>query len=171
MKTLARPLLAAALACALVACRIPDTTMENGAIMLYGSVVTLHVDGAPKADIAADGTFDIDGKAVAITPAERDLLAQYNRSVRSVHQSGVAMGKAGIETAANALADKVSPAPAKAGTAAEAALQDPSLDICKDTAAIKAVQDRLATQLAAFRPYASIVGASDASDCTTGGKG
>lgn len=35
MKAIARPLLAAALACSLAACHIPDTTMENGAIKLY----------------------------------------------------------------------------------------------------------------------------------------
>jgi hypothetical protein len=42
--------------------------------------------------------------------------------------------------------------------------------LCLDTAAIKAAQDRLATQLAAFKPYASIVGASDVADCRSDAK-
>lgn len=173
MKATVRPLLAVALACTLAACHIPDTTMENGAIRLYGDVVTLHVDGAPGADIAADGGLTIDGKAVDITPVERGLLTQYNRSVRSVHETGVAMGKAGIETAAKAIAAKASSTPDQADTAAKAGagqLQDLTLDICKDTVAIKAAQDQLATQLAAFKPYASIVSASDAADCVKDSK-
>jgi hypothetical protein len=40
-----------------------------------------------------------------------------------------------------------------------------SLDICKAEAAIKTAQDQLAGQLAAFKPYASIVSASDVADC------
>lgn len=173
MKATVRPLLAAALACTLAACHIPDTTMENGAIKMYGDVVTLHVDGAPEADIASDGGFTIDGKAVATTPAERELLAQYNRSVRSVHETGLAMGKAGIETAARAIAAKASSTPGKADAAAETGaskLQDLTLGICKATAAIKLAQDQLATQLAAFKPYAAIVGANDAADCVKDAK-
>ena len=168
MKAIVRPLFAASLACTLAACHVPDTTMENGAIRLYGDVVTLHVDGAPEADIASDGGFNIDGKAVATTPAERDLLAQYNRSVRAVRETGLAMGKAGIETAARAIAAKASSTPDKADATTKTGagqLQNLSLDICKDTAAIKTAQDQLAAQLAVFKPYASIVGADDASDC------
>ena len=173
MKATVRPLLAAALACTLAACHIPATTMENGAIKLYGDVVTLHVDGAPEADIASDGGFTIDDKAVATTPAERELLAQYNRSVRSVHETGLAMGKAGIETAAKAIAAKASSTPGKADTAAETGaskLQNLTLDICKATAAIKLAQDQLATQLATFKPYAAIVGADDVADCVKDAK-
>jgi hypothetical protein len=131
-------------------------------------VVTLHVDGTPEADIASDGGFTVDGKSVATTPVERDLLVQYNRSVHAVHETGVAMGKAGIETAAKAIAAKASSTPGDADTAAEAGaskLKDMTLDICKATAAIKLAQDQLATQLTAFKPYAAIVGADDAADC------
>ena len=92
MKTTIRPLLAAALACTLAACHIPDTTMENGAIKLYGDVVTLHVDGAPEADIAADGGLTIAGKSVDTTPAERGLLAQYNRSASDASAGTTRLG-------------------------------------------------------------------------------
>jgi hypothetical protein len=168
MKATIRPLLAAALACTLAACHIPDTTMENGAIKLYGDVVTLHVDGAPEADIASDGSLTIDGKNVATTPAERGLLAQYSRSVHAVHETGLAMGKASIETAAKALAAKASSTPGNADTVAEAGasrLKEITLGICRATAAIKLAQDQLAAQLAAFKPYASIVSADDVTSC------
>lgn len=160
-------------ACTLAACNIPSTTMENGAITLYGNRVTLRVIGSPKATIGADGAFTVDGNAVTTTPAERSLLAQYNQAVRSVHDTGLAMGKAGVETAAKAVEDKLSSTPDKADKTAEAGagqLKDLSLGICKAEATIKAAQDQLATQLAAFKPYASIVSASDVSDCESDAK-
>ena len=163
-----------ALLCTLfAACSIPDTVMENGAIKLYGDVVVLHVDGAPEADIASDGGFTINGKSVEVTPAERVLLAQYNHSVRDVRNAGVAMAKTGAETAIRAATAKASSTPDKAGAVAKAGagqLQDLSLNICKDTAAIKAAQDQLATQLAAFRPYAAIVSTADMTDCANDAK-
>jgi hypothetical protein len=40
-----------------------------------------------------------------------------------------------------------------------------SLGICKDTAGIKTVQDQLAAQLPAFKPYASIVSSASVDSC------
>ena len=171
MNTSARLLLPIAMACILAACHIPDTTMENGAIKLYGDTVALQVAGSPKATIGADGAFAIDGKAVSVTPAERELLVRYNQSVHSVHDTGLAMGRSGIETAAKAIKDKISSTPDQANQTAEAGadeLKKLNLDICKAEAAIKDTQDQLATQLAAFKPYASIVSASDVTDCENG---
>lgn len=171
MNRSARPLTLALLACLLAACNVgivPDAVMENGAIKLYGDAVTLDVDGAPNAAITADGGFTVDGTAVAVTPAERDLLAQYNRSVHDVRETGLAMGKAGVSKAVKSVAAVVSPASGPADKAAEAGpdrLAQLSLDICRHTTAIKAAQDQLATQLTAFKPYASIVSAADVARC------
>lgn len=173
MNTFARPLFLVALACILAACHIPSTTMENGAITLHGDTVTLRVAGSPKATIATDGMLAIDGKAVSVTPAERSLLVRYNQSVHSVHDTGLAMGKAGVETAAKAVKDKISSTPNQADKTAEAGageLKKLSLDICKAEATIKDAQDQLAVQLAAFKPYASIVSASDVTDCENDAK-
>lgn len=168
MKAAIRPLLAAVLACALAACHAPDTLMADGAIKLYGDVVALHVDGSPDADITADGSLLIDDKAVATTPAERDLLVRYNRGVRAVREAGLAMGKAGIETAAKAVVGAASSTTGQADTAGRrdaGPWQELTLRICRATAAIEQAQDQLASQLTAFRPYASIIGAHDAADC------
>lgn len=168
MKAPIRLLLLAMTASTLAACNIPDTTMENGAITLYGNQVTLRVAGSPKARIDADGSFVVDGKAVTTTPAERNLLAQYNQSVRSVHETGLAMGKAGVHMAAKAVMASTSSAPDAADKAAETGagkMQKLSLDICQAMTSIKTVQDQLATQLTSFKPYASIVEASDITDC------
>ncbi|KRB35327.1 hypothetical protein ASD82_13740 [Rhodanobacter sp. Root179] len=147
--------------------------MANGAITLDGNQVTLRVIGASKATIDADGAFTVDGKPVVTTPAERSLLAQYNQSVRSVHDTGLAMGKAGVRMAAKAVVASTSSAPANAGETAGAGagqMQQLSLDICKAQASIKTAQDQLATQLASFKPYASIVSSSDVADCESGAK-
>jgi hypothetical protein len=173
MKDLARPLLLAALACTLAACNTPDTVMANGAITLDGNQVNLRVIGASKATIDADGTFTVDGKPVVTTPAERSLLAQYNQSVRSVHETGLAMGKAGVRMAAKAVVASTSSAPGNAGETAEAGaghMQQLSLDICNAQASIKTAQDQLATQLASFKPYASIVSSSDVAVCESDAK-
>lgn len=168
MKAFARPLLLAVLTCTLAACNTPDTIMENGAITLDGDQVTLRVISASKATIDADGTFAVDGKPVVTTPAERSLLARYNQGVRSVHDTGLAMGKTGGHIAAKAIEASTSSAPGDAGKEAEAGsakIQQLSLDICKAEASIKTAQDQLAAQLAAFKPYASIVSSSDVADC------
>jgi hypothetical protein len=147
--------------------------MEDGAITLYGNTVALRVMGASKATIDADGTFAVDGKTVATTPAERSLLVQYNQSVRSVHATGLAMGEAGIRMTTKAIAASASSARGNADKAAEAGtdkMKELGLDICKAQASIKAAQDQLATQLAAFKPYASIVEASDIADCESDAK-
>lgn len=168
MKHAHRTLIAVALACSLAACHIPDTTMENGAIRLYGEVVTLHVDGAAEASIAADGGFTVDGNAVAITPAERTLLAQYNHSVQDVHNTGLAIGKAGVSMATKAIAAAASSSSDNADKTTKAGsdrIEKLSIDICKDTAAIKDAQDQLAAQLTAFKPYAAIVSADGVASC------
>jgi hypothetical protein len=85
-----------------------------------------------------------------------------------VANTGLARGKVGIETAVKAIAAKASSTTSNADTAANAVadqLQDLTLNICKDTTAIKVAQNQLATRLVAFKPYASIVSASDAADC------
>jgi hypothetical protein len=147
--------------------------MENGAITLDGNKVTLRVAGSPKATIDVDGAFVIDGNPVATTPTERDLLTQYNRSVRSVHDTGLAMGKAGIRMATKAVVAGTSSTPDNAGKTAEAGVGQMgklSLGICRAMASIKTTQDQLATQLATFKPYASIASASDVTDCTKDAK-
>ncbi|MBD8873911.1 DUF2884 family protein [Rhodanobacter sp. DHB23] len=173
MKAPVRPLLLATLACVLAACSTPDTVMENGAIALYGNTVTLRVPGSPNAVIGADGTLTVDGKPVPATPAQRVLLAQYNQSVQDVRRTGLAMGKAGIGMAAKAITAAASSSSGNAGKAADAGadqMKTLSLDICRDTAAIKAAQDQLAMQLAAFKPYAAIVGATSVTDCMNDAK-
>ena len=172
MKITVRPILFVALACTLTACNMPDTTMENGAITLRGDTVTLHVEGKPKAVIDADGSFIVDGKTIATTPAERQLLTRYVDGVRGIHATGVSMGKTGISMAAKAVAAASSSSTAadKAANEGSDRMTSLSRQICMDTAAIKAAQDELAAQLDAFRPYAGIVTASDVADCQSDGK-
>lgn len=168
MKTTIRLLLAATMAAALAACHAPETAMTtgNGAILLYGDTITLRVIDAPKATIGADGAFAIDGKTVAVTPAERSLLIDYNRNVRNVHEIGLAMGTTGIKMATKAVEDKLSATPDQADKVAEASnLKKLSLGICKAEVAIKGAQDQLAAQMTAFKPYATIISASDVTDC------
>lgn len=166
LKTLA----IATLVCIMTACNVPDTIMENGAITLKGDAVTLHLISAPRAVIHADGSFVVDGKSIAVTPAERALLVRYYQSVHAVYETGAAMGKAGVDMAAKVVTAAASSSTDKAAADVSGRVASLSQDICKDTAAIKAAQDQLAAQLDAFKPYAFIVSASDVTGCQTDAK-
>jgi hypothetical protein len=174
MKTTIHLFLAATMAVSLTACHAPQTAIAtgNGAILLYGDTITLRVIDTPKATISADGAFAIDGKTVTVTPAERSLLIDYNRNVRNVHETGLAMGKTGIKMATKAVENKLSATPDQADKIAEASnMKKLSLGFCKAEVAIKAAQDQLAAQLPAFKPYAAVIGTSEVTDCESGTKG
>jgi hypothetical protein len=144
--------------------------MMNGAITLKDNVLTLHAKDAPDALINSDGTLQIDGKDVPVTPAQRGLLMLYFQNVVDVHQTGTEMGKVGAGIGANALKDSIAGKSktekdddAKAGSAQ---LKTLGLKICQDQANIANVQDQLAAQLPAFKPYSHIADAHAGDKCT-----
>ncbi|WP_329740604.1 DUF2884 family protein [Dyella sp. A6] len=143
-------------------------SMANGTIILHADEVSLHVGGAPDASIEANGDFAVDGHKVATTAAEHALLAAYVQNVRDVREKGLSMGKTGVNMAVKAVSAAVSSSSGSADKAADAGskrIKTLNMAICNDTAAIKQAQDALGNQLAAFKPYATIVGAADVSDC------
>lgn len=166
----ARTITLLALCVALSACDVPDTSMMNGAITLKDNVLTLHAKDAPDALIASDGTLQIDGKAVSVTPAQRGLLMLYFQNVMDVHQTGTEMGKVGANIGANALKDTIAGKSktekddhAKAGSGQ---LKTLGLKVCRDQANIANVEDQLAAQLPAFKPYSHIADAHAGDKCT-----
>ncbi|WP_147293324.1 hypothetical protein [Dyella monticola] len=158
-----------ALCAAVSACNTNDTSMMDGAITLKDNVVTLHVDGKPDALIDAGGALQIDGKPVAVTSSERGLLMLYVQSVLDVHQTGLDMGKIGAGIGAKELKDSLNgkskaekDQDAEAGTAQIKTLAG---KMCQDKASMKSVQDQLAAQLPAFKPYGQIISVSDVNEC------
>lgn len=147
-----------------------DTTMMNGAIVLKDKHVVLSPTDQPKAAIDSSGNLTIDDKAVSVTPAQQALLMAYYMNVVDVHNTGVKMAKAGGKVALQALAHAGSTSKEDKAKDAAQELADMSLDICKDTAGIKTVQDQLGVQLPAFKPYASIVSNASVDSCVNEAK-
>jgi hypothetical protein len=164
--------------CGLVAAcsNAPDwssTTIANGTIILRHGQVTLRTSGVPEAVIMASGDFTIDGKAVAVTPDQRQQLQRYYQGALAVREHGIATGKAGVAVAGAAvagIADAITSGDSeqinKHVNAKAELVEQKAMKICLDIAQIKAAQGALATQLPAFRPYAGLLEA-DAYDCKT----
>jgi len=147
-----------------------DTTMMNGAIVLKDKHVVLSPADQPKAAIDASGNLTIDDKAVSVTPAQQALLMAYYMNVVDVHNIGIKMAKAGGKVALQALAHTGTASKEDKAKGAAQELADMSLDICKDTAGIKTVQDQLGAQLPAFKPYANIVSNASVDSCVNEAK-
>ena len=158
-----------ALCAAISACDAPDTTMANGRITLKDNVVTLHTDGAPDALIGSDGNLQIGNATLPVTPAQHGLLMLYFQNVADVHNTGAEMGKVGAGMGVKALKDsfdgKSKAEKDQHANAGADQLKTLEHKICQDHANIKNVQDQLAAQLPAFKPYADIVTGKYVTDC------
>jgi hypothetical protein len=168
-----RTILLLALIAATTACNIPSTTIsngKNGRITLSNDVVTLHVEGSPDATIDTSGDLTIDDKPVSTTPSQKGLLMLYVQNVKAIHDQALSLGSAGAKLGLAAMKDKLSgqdddAAKKQRDNQAKQQAQDFALKMCQDQADIKAVQDQLATQFAAFKPYGGILQDKDIADC------
>lgn len=162
-----RSLACTALLCILLAAcgRNSDTTIasDNGSIHLRDGVAVIQVSGQPDARVSGDGELSIDGKPVTLSPDQHDLLKQYYVGVYKIRSEGVATGKAGAALAGQAVGSVMSglahgdidrigkDIQAQAGkVTAQAAV------ICDSLEQLRAAQDAIAAQVAAFRPYATL---------------
>ncbi len=133
--------------------------------------IAVHARMAPDAHVSSDGTLSVSGKTLATTPLQQNLLRRYFASVIALHDDAIATGKAGIETAKQAIGS-LATAAASRDTAgldksidAKATVVDKSAArVCRDLSAIVSTQDAIAASLPAFRPYA-LVRERNLSDC------
>lgn len=141
-----------------------STTIADGGIVLQGDEVTLHGTGGTEAFLDAAGRLVIDGRDVAVDATQRQLLQQYYQGARAVREHGMATGKAGAVVAVQSLKNAATQmtggdskqAEAKLDAATQRISQEASR-ICLDIRQIRTAQDRLATSLAAFKPFAAII--------------
>lgn len=133
--------------------------------------IAVHAKSAPDAIVNPAGDLSIDGKAVALTPDQRDLLKQYYAQVMAVRDDGIATGKAGAAMAGHAMGSVASGLahgnPDSIGPAIEArakGVEAKAMAVCNDVAALQAKQDAIANALPVFKPYALING-KEVSDC------
>ena len=169
MKHLLVFLVAACFAATLTAC--DGDTIGSHHLSLKNGVLTAHVHGQPDATISAEGDLKIDGKPVAVTPAQHDLLKKYYGDVVAIRTAGIETGKAGAAMAGHAIGavaqglahgnpDSIGP---KIDAQAKK-IEDKALAVCDDVAVLQSTQDAIAASLPAFKPYATFDG-TKTSDC------
>lgn len=141
-----------------------STSIANGGIIVRGEKVALHGAGNAEAHLDAAGDLTIDGRDVSLDTEQRQLLRQYYQGARAVREHGIATGKAGAALAAKSLESAAKQVVAGGDEHAEAGFDDANArvgqqaaKICLDLRQIKAAQDRLATTLPAFKPFAGII--------------
>lgn len=150
-----------------------DTDVINGHITLHDGRVTIKASGVPDATVDQNGQLAIDGHDVAVNDAQRALLQRYNGAARQMREDAIATGKAGVATATKelgAVAGKMTGADTAEQTKqkveeAAANVKQSAAKICEDVADMKTAQDALATQLDAFKPYATAVSDEHVEKC------
>ena len=150
-----------------------DVSIDN-AIGLEDGHIAVHAPGQPDADITATGDLSIAGNAIAATPAQHDLLKSYYAAAMAIRDHGIATGKAGAQVASTALTS-VAKGLASGHTdqidgevnASAAKVEAQAAKICEDLQQLGTLQNSLAAQLEAFRPYATIK-PDEAEKCLSG---
>jgi hypothetical protein len=141
--------------------------LQNEAI-----TVSHNTPNLPVAKITPQGDFIVDGKTIAITAAQREALLEYRKQLIAVATQGIAVGKQGAalglqaasNAIANALAGKSDDEIQKKVEAQTAGIRQAAAKICDRLPALMTSQQKLAAEVPAFKPYATMT-QSDIDDC------
>jgi len=125
-----------------------------------------------KAQITPQGELLIDGKPVAATPEQRQLLLDYRHRIIGIAEAGMAIGTQGADLGMHAAGAALSGVfSGKSDAEIEAAIkpqtdriQAAALELCKRLPDLRAAQQQLATAMPAFKPYATMT-QEDVDDC------
>lgn len=156
------------IAAVLAGCSPGIHTLDNS-ITFDSSGMVVHAPGRGSAHVDRNGELSIDGKAIAVTPAQRQLLQRYYRQARDLMGSSKAMGEHGIAMAARGIGDAITSifhhdsATANRRMEAESQRMEQAADkLCTDIKALGTTQQAIATAIPAFAPY----GSHDRLECT-----
>jgi hypothetical protein len=148
-----------------------DVSLHDGALAVRNGQVVIAGANGTEARVSSDGRLTIGGEEVAVSDAQRAQLVTYAKAATAVVQDAAATGVAGAAvgaTAANGivaglakgdLSDLKTKIESQAGEVERQALK-----LCDDLMAMRAAQQALTAELAAFRPYA-VISEHDAADC------
>lgn len=146
---------------ALSACS-PGIHTLGSSITFDSSGMVIHSPGHPDAHVSRDGTLSIGDKAIAVTPAQRQLLARYYGEATVVMESGEALGKHGVSMAARGIGDAISSifhhdssTADKRMEAESKVIESAAGKLCADVKALGATQNAIAAEIPTFAPYAS----------------
>jgi hypothetical protein len=123
-----------------------------------------------EARISPDGELFVDGRRVRVAARDRNDLRDYNDSIYWLKERAIDIGAQGVGLAAVALSEALVAVftgdekrverrvEARAGR-----LKEDARELCEEMRQLQSLQDRLASRVAAFRPYAVIE--IEADDC------
>ena len=152
---------AALIAVTLAACSPGINTFGNS-ITFDSNGIVVHAVGHPGAYIGRNGGLRIEGKTIAVTAAQRELLQRYYQQAVATMHAGKAMGEHGISMAARGVGDAIASVFRNDSATANQRMQAESKHIeaaaaklCADVKALGETQNAIATSIPAFAPYAS----------------
>ena len=133
----------------------------------------------PKAEITPQGDLLIEGKAVSVTPAQRQELLTYRARIIGIAEAGMAIGGKGADLAGEALGGVVGAI--FGGKEGEKAFEQrmeaqgkkmeaEAMKLCTQLPGLLSSQQALAASLPEFKPYARMTQA-DIDDCGKDVKG
>lgn len=134
-------------------------------IALRGEDVVITAGDMSEALITPAGDLRIRGKDVAVTGSQRALLKKYSAGMLDIQERGIRIGQHAVDMVgglvgtlvedlvANGADDKKLDKDMKAKAAP---LKDEARALCADVRIQRQLQEQIATELPAFRPYAVI---------------
>ncbi len=155
-----------------------SSTMEKAAAearteIQNGNMSLGDADGKAKAEITPKGDLLIDGKAVVVTPDQRQMLIQHRQLLATIAISGVEIGMKGVDLAGEAIGETVkgifsgdTESIEKKVEAKAEKIEDSARALCDQLPLLMASQEKLAASLPEFKPYATMT-AEDTKDCHT----
>jgi len=133
--------------------------------------LAVHRHNGPDAIVSVTGELSIDGKAVDLNQAQKELATRYFAGARTLRDDGFATGMAGASTALTAISSVVtglaSGEPDKIGPAVEAKaakVEAQAQNLCRDLGELATTQNALAAAVPEFKPYA-LISDKETRDC------
>jgi hypothetical protein len=143
-----------------------NRAMDKASVELATKNITVSNDDdtAPKAAITPQGDFLIAGKPVSLTPDQRKEMLAYRRQLIEIAKRGIAIGKQGAALGIHAASAAI--AAAFSGESEQqvrqrveaqtTSIRQAAAQICDRLPALRDSQQKLASELPAFRPYADL---------------
>lgn len=133
-----------------------------------------HNGNLPKAQISPQGDLLIDGKAVAVSDAQRALLLKHRANVIAIAESGMALGVQGADLGMKAAGEAMrsvftggSDEMEKRMKAEAEKIEAEAKKLCDKLPPMLESQNALSASLPEFKPYATM-DQSDIDDCRDG---
>jgi hypothetical protein len=128
-----------------------------------GNMSVGDIDGRAKAEITPQGDLLIDGKPVAITAEQRQLLTKHRELLANIAISGMEIGMQGVDLAKKAVGESIKGIftgetdKVEKKVEAEAKKIEASANVlCEQLPLLMESQQKLAGSLSEFRPYATM---------------